>query len=329
MVDVGDNGDITDVLVHGTDGFWRVKKGKKVRTGPADCKAEAGSEVWDLRAVADRGWLMRMAQVPETTEKPAGRRVIAETLAVAPEVLNLPLAEPWRRLAAIAVDVTVVALLSLLATPILGLATGALVMVLLGSRREVPVAMKAVRWILRGFGAVIVLLSVLALGHVSSVQSRALNLDVLTGRTESAALKETVFVSPNPSAAELRAANARLQQQVEDLKKEFREQQAAGSSLLYRAKAFTGALGVTFGWSGIYFTLIVGAWNGRSLGKFLFRVRVVKINGQPLTFFDAFVRQGGYIAGVAMGMIGFLKILWDPNRQTVEDRIAATVVVKG
>jgi len=282
-----------------------------------------------LRGGADRGWLAGMGHGPETTEKPAERRVIADTLAVAPEVLNLPLAEPWRRLAAIAVDVIVVALLSLLSTPVLGLATGVLVMLLLGSRREVPLALKIVRWVLRGFGAVIVVLSVLALGHVSSVQARKLNLEALTGRTESAALEETVFVSPNPSAAELRAANARLQQQVAALKQEVREQQAAGSSWLYRAKGFTGALGVTFGWSGIYFTLIIGAWNGRSLGKFLFRVRVVKVNGQPLTFFDAFIRQGGYVAGVAMGMIGFLKILWDPNRQTVEDRIAATVVVKG
>lgn len=269
-----------------------------------------------------------MAIPSEATQKPAGRRVVAETLAVAPEVLDLPLAEPWRRLAAIAVDVAVVALLSLLATPVLGLATGVLVMVLLGNRREAPLAMKVVRWILRGFGGVIVLLSILALGHVSSLQTRELNLDALAGRGESAALKETVYVSPNPSTAELRAANARLQQQVDDLKQEYREQQAANASWLYRTKAFTGALGVTFGWSGIYFTLIIGAWNGRSLGKFLFRLRVVKVNGKPLTFFDAFIRQGGYVAGVAMGMIGFLKILWDPNRQTVEDRIAGTVVVK-
>ena len=282
-----------------------------------------------MRDEADRGWLMSMGQAPETTEKPAGRRVIAETLAVAPEVLNLPLAEPWRRLAAIVVDVAVVGLLSLLSTSILGLATGVLVMVLLGSRRDVPLAMKIVRWILRGFGTVLILLSVLALGHVPSVQSRALNLDALTGRAESAALKETVFVSPNPSPSELRAATAQLQEQVGELKKEIREQQAAGASWLYRAKAFTGALGGTFGWSGVYFTLMVGAWNGRSLGKFLFRVRVVRINGQALTFFDGFVRQGGYVAGVAMGMIGFLNVLWDPNRQAVEDRIAGTVVVKG
>jgi uncharacterized RDD family membrane protein YckC len=48
----------------------------------------------------------------------------------------------------------------------------------------------------------------------------------------------------------------------------------------------------------------------------------------PFTFFDAFVRHGGYVAGVAMGLTGFLRLLWEPNRQAVEDRIAGTVVVK-
>ena len=40
------------------------------------------------------------------------------------------------------------------------------------------------------------------------------------------------------------------------------------------------------------------------------------------------MRHGGYVAGIAMGMIGFLKLLWEPNRQAVEDRIAGTVVVR-
>ena len=37
---------------------------------------------------------------------------------------------------------------------------------------------------------------------------------------------------------------------------------------------------------------------------------------------------GGYVAGVAMGMTGFLNLLWEPNRRAVEERIAGTVVVK-
>jgi len=269
-----------------------------------------------------------MSEPKHIPEKPAGRLVTADTLVVAPAVLGQPLAAPWRRLVALILDIVVVGMLSLLSTPILGLATGLLLIVLLGSSREVPMVMKAFRWILRGIGVLLIALSVLALGHVSSVQSRGLNLDVFTGGTESEALRKTVYVSPNPSMGELRQANAELQEQVEALKKENREQQASGSSWLYRARAFTRALGVTFGWSGIYFTLILGVWHGRSLGKFLLRIRVVKINGTPLTFFDAFIRQGGYVAGVAMGMIGFLKVLWEPNRQAVEDRMAGTVVVK-
>jgi len=42
----------------------------------------------------------------------------------------------------------------------------------------------------------------------------------------------------------------------------------------------------------------------------------VKTNGLP------------FVAGVAMGFTGFLKLLWDPNRQAVEDRVASTVVVR-
>ena len=269
-----------------------------------------------------------MPEAKNIPEKPAGRLVTADTLAVAPTVLGQPLAPPWRRLFAMALDIVVVGLLSLLATPFLGLGTGGLLVVLLGSGREAPVAMKAFRWILRGLGGLLIALSVLALGHVSSVQSGGLNLEVFTGRAESEALRKTVYVSPNPSMGELRRTNAALQEQVEALKKEYRGQQSAGSSWLYQARGFTRSLGVTFGWSGIYFTLILGVWHGRSLGKFLLRIRVVKINGTPLTFFDAFIRQGGYVAGVAMGMIGFLKVLWEPNRQAVEDRIAGTVVVK-
>ncbi len=270
-----------------------------------------------------------MSMETDQPAKPAGRVVTAETLSVAPGVLGQLLAEPWRRLVAMALDISVVGLLSLLSTPFLGLAIGVLLIVLLGNRREAPLLMKALRWLLRGVGVAVFALSLLALGHVSKVQSRGLNLEALTNRAESAALKETVFVPTNPSMSDLRVTNAQLQEQVETLKREYREQQVTGSSWLYQARAFTGALGVTFGWSGIYFTLIAGFLRGKTLGKFLLRIRAVKLNGKPLTFFDAFLRHGGYMAGLAMGLLGFLKLLWEPNRQAVEDRIVGTVVIKG
>lgn len=256
-----------------------------------------------------------------------GRKVRAETLTVAPEIMELNLAAPWKRLGAILIDLVVIMLLSLLSGPVLGIASGVLLVVLLGNKTPAPVALKLSRWICRGLGLVIVGLSVLALGHWSVTKSEVLNLDVLQGNQESAAMKQTVFVDANASYGQMRAAKDDLQQQVSALKKEMKEERVRSSSLLGRARSFTGALGVTFGWSGIYFTLITGLLNGRTLGKFLWRIRAVKINGTPFTFFDGFIRQGGYIAGVAMGMLGFVKLLWDPNRQAVEDRVAATVVV--
>ena len=258
----------------------------------------------------------------------AGRVVTAETLSVAANILGRSLAEPWRRAAAIAADLVIVGLLSLLATPWLGLATGALLLVLFGQAADAPLALKVARWGCRALGVVVGGLSILALGHVTLLRDTSLQLDAFTGRPASAAMTMVVNIPPEATSAEVREAAFRLQQQVETLKTEHRELEAASASWLYRARAFANALGVTFGWSGVYFTLCAGLFGGRTVGKLLLRTRVVKVNGQPFTFFDAFVRQGGYVAGVAMGLLGFAKPLWEPNRQTVEDRIAGTVVIR-
>ncbi|MDB6168679.1 MAG: hypothetical protein JWM88_1543 [Verrucomicrobia bacterium] len=256
------------------------------------------------------------------------RKVTAETLTVVPEVLGRPLAEPWRRLAAMLADLVIVGLLSFLSRPFLALGTGVMLCVLLGNSPAAPAMLRLFRWIYRGIGLVLIGFAVLALGHTSVLRINHLDLGALTGHAPSAAVKETVSVSANPSTSELRSANSKLQEQVDHLKTELREERTAGASWLSRARAFTGALGVTFGWSGLYFTLIAGLTNGRTVGKFFLGTRVVRINAARLTFFDAFIRHGGYVAGVAMGLIGFAKLLWEPNRQAVEDRIAGTVVIK-
>ena len=41
----------------------------------------------------------------------------------------------------------------------------------------------------------------------------------------------------------------------------------------------------------------------------------------------AFKRYGGYAAGVSTGMVGFLQVLWDSNRQALHDKAAHTVVI--
>lgn len=298
-----------------------------MRSGFPESKAEGGPRIGSCTP-ARAGLSGGMAGEPEKAPAGGGRKVTAETLTVVPSVLGQPLAEPWRRLAAMAVDLVAVALLSFLSKPFLGLGTGVLLGVLLGNAANAPAILRTFRWICRALGVVIILLSVLALGHGTLLRTSKVNLDAFTGADDSAAMKATVAVPADASWAQLRTANTQLQEQVEQLKDEVREQRKAGSSWVGRARAFTTSLGVTFGWSGLYFTLLAGATNGRTLGKMLFGTRVVRINGARLTFFDAFIRNGGYVAGVAMGLIGFLKLLWEPNRQAVEDRIAGTVVVK-
>jgi hypothetical protein len=270
--------------------------------------------------------------MPETSvtkrASAAGRVVTAETLTAAPSVLGLRLADPWRRFSAMMVDLGAVGLLSLLSGPWLGLATGFMLIVLFGNATTAPIPLKAVRLGCRVLGAIIVLLSVFALGHVSLLRKSGLELEAFTGRAPIPAMSETIHVAPDASAAELRTATSKLEKQVAELKAENLRLREASKSWTYQSRAFATTLGVTFGWSGVYFTLLAGACGGRTLGKMLVGTRAVKTNGTSFTFFDAFVRHGGYIAGVAMGLTGFLKLVWEPNRQAVEDRIAGTVVVR-
>jgi hypothetical protein len=87
-------------------------------------------------------------------------------------------------------------------------------------------------------------------------------------------------------------------------------------------------LGLGLGWMGLYFTATVALWQGRTPGKRLFHIRVVRLNGKPIGWWAAFERFGGYAAGVATGLLGFAQIFWDKNRQAIHDKIAETAVVR-
>jgi hypothetical protein len=87
-------------------------------------------------------------------------------------------------------------------------------------------------------------------------------------------------------------------------------------------------LGITVGWFSLYFTLFLAWWNGRTPGKYLLGIRVVRLSGEPLSLWFAFERFGGYAAGIATGLFGFAQLYWDPNRQAIHDRVARTVVIR-
>lgn len=87
-------------------------------------------------------------------------------------------------------------------------------------------------------------------------------------------------------------------------------------------------LGIGFGWAAFYFTMFTAIWHGQTPGKKLFSIRVIQLDGTPLSIWDSFGRYGGYGAGIATGLLGFAQIYWDPNRQAMHDKISATIVVK-
>lgn len=79
----------------------------------------------------------------------------------------------------------------------------------------------------------------------------------------------------------------------------------------------------------LYFTFFTWIMKGKTPGKWLFGIRVVRLDGKPIGLWDAFGRAGGYSASLSTLGLGFLEAIWHPNRQTVHDRISGTVVIRG
>lgn len=98
-------------------------------------------------------------------------------------------------------------------------------------------------------------------------------------------------------------------------------------SLIKWVKGILADFGLGYGWAMFYFTFYISWNNGQTLGKLLTRIRVVQLDNKPLSLWASFSRQGGYGAGFATGLIGFAQILWDPNRQAIQDKVASTVVI--
>lgn len=68
------------------------------------------------------------------------------------------------------------------------------------------------------------------------------------------------------------------------------------------------ALGLGLGWAGLYFTTFVTLWRGRTPGKRIMGIRVIRLDGQQLGRWAAFER--------------------DRDRQAVQDKISETVVIR-
>ncbi len=93
-------------------------------------------------------------------------------------------------------------------------------------------------------------------------------------------------------------------------------------------RAAADDLGLGFGWSALYFTAFLVLGKGRTPGKRIARTRVVRLDGRPITWWVAFERFGGYVAGVFTGLLDYFLLVRDPNRQVLHDKIVNTVVIR-
>lgn len=86
-------------------------------------------------------------------------------------------------------------------------------------------------------------------------------------------------------------------------------------------------LGLGFGWAAFYFSIFTAWWKGQTPGKKLMGIKVIKLDNKLLNLWESFGRYGGYAAGFATGLTGFLQVFWDPNRQAIHDKISETLVI--
>jgi uncharacterized RDD family membrane protein YckC len=81
-----------------------------------------------------------------------------------------------------------------------------------------------------------------------------------------------------------------------------------------------------------YFVVFETLWNGQTPGKRVMKLRVVREDGRPVRFFEAFIRNLLRLAVDLMPpfsyAIGVVSIIFSPRSKRIGDFVAGTVVVK-
>ena len=77
----------------------------------------------------------------------------------------------------------------------------------------------------------------------------------------------------------------------------------------------------------IYFAVATSRW-GTTLGKRLLGLRVLRLDGRPLTLFEGIERFGAYFGILGTLGLGLFDLWRDPNRRLGHDRAVDTVVIR-
>jgi uncharacterized RDD family membrane protein YckC len=245
------------------------------------------------------------------------RFVTPEPLNVAPALVGLPLAAPTRRALAMGLDLIVVALLSGVSGFWLA---GGLVLVALqlrSGRGGGTGPRQIVGWLL------VALLAALAVKEAWT----AWQAPPATPAAAEAA-PDTAEDDERADTSALKHAGLSDGERIALLEHALAEARKPRKLTLHDGiDELTRAVGASFGWGIVYFSLLPALWQGQTIGKKVLGLRVVELTGKPMTVMRCLKRYGGYAAGMATGGLGFSQLFWDDNRQAIQDRAAHTVVI--
>ncbi|MCI2965219.1 RDD family protein [Shewanella sp. N2AIL] len=197
-----------------------------------------------------------------------------------------------------------------------------------------------------------IVLSAIANSSLSAADSEKLQMEVLDGTlwpviapqvesptldTQSEPLKSIQTSEPTDPAQGV-AANAAKVTETTDTTKTVPssstrvksvddDDESTTNSVIAWVKGFMSDMGLGFGWAAFYFTVFTARFDGQTLGKKMLGIRVIQLDGAKISLWAAFGRYGGYAAGFTTGLLGFMQIFWDANRQGIQDKISSTVVI--
>jgi len=77
----------------------------------------------------------------------------------------------------------------------------------------------------------------------------------------------------------------------------------------------------------VYFSFFHAAW-GQTIGKMIFRVRVLQTSGQPLTFPLALLRTFAYLISAIPAFLGFIWMGFTSGKRAWHDLLSGTIVVR-
>ncbi len=270
--------------------------------------------------------------------KPSPRRdwVTPEDVNVSPALLGHALARPSQRAWAMALDLALIGLASSLGNWML-LGSVALAAWLQIRRRDAQRPPSGLWWLL------VALLLALGLQGLWQDLQHAVQGNARGSRPASTApaqdpagadeaLAEASEVPSSASAASAAGSEARriaqLESQLTRARRSLEEARAhSGFQPRQWLDEALGEAGLRFSLAIVYFTLLPVLWPGQTLGKRLMGLQVAELSGKPMNLMRSFSRYGGYLASMGTGGMGFLQILWDANRQALQDKAVHTVVL--